>query len=322
MRRREIITLLGVTALWPLAACEQQPKMPLIGVLSPFKDAESTLLTELRSGLREHGYFEQQNIRIEYRSAEGHIELLSSLVLELIRANVDIIVTSSVPAIRAAHEMTSKIPIVFARAGDALDQGIVQSLARPGGNITGISWFAPELSGKSLDILREVFPQMSHVAIFREATGGAASATEAERAARRVGLKATIFQARTSAEIETAFDGMLDAKVDSVIVLEGLMIFNNVKEIANLAIKKRLPAIFFDSAFVDAGGLVSYGPNFRAMHRRAAYFVDRILKGMNPGELPVEQPTKFDLVVNVSTAKKLGLTIASTFLQRADRIIE
>jgi putative ABC transport system substrate-binding protein len=231
-----------------VARAQKSKKMPVVGVLSPFNDAESTLLTDLRSGLREHGYSEQQNLRIEYRSAEGRVELLRSLVLELIRANVDVIVTSSVPAIQVAHEMTSKIPIVFARAGDALDQGIVQSLARPGGNITGISWFAPELSGKSLDILREVFPKMSHVAIFREAAGGAASATEAERAVRRVGLKATIFQARTSAEIETAFDGMVDAKVDSVIVLEGLMIFNNAKAIASLATKKQLPAIFFDSA--------------------------------------------------------------------------
>jgi putative ABC transport system substrate-binding protein len=244
------------------------------------------------------------------------------LALDLLNANVDIIVTSSAPAIQIVRTATSKIPVVFARVGDALDQGIVQSLAHPEGNLTGISWFAPELSGKSIDILREVSSKTSHVAIFREAAGGAASAAAAEAAVRHYGLKATIFQARTAAELETAFEGMKEAQVDSVIVLEGLMIFNNAKLIANLAAKNQLPAIFFDSAFVDAGGLVSYGPNFTEMHRRAAYFVDRILKGAKPGDLPVEQPTKFDLVINLSTAKKLGLTVPTTFLLRADRIVE
>ena len=324
MRRREFITLVGAGGItWPLSArAQKKKKLPVVGVLSPFNDAESTLLTDLRVGLREYGYIEGQNVRIEYRSAEGSVELLRSLVLELIRANADIIVTSSAPAIQVARETTSKIPIVFARVGDALNQGIVMSLSRPGANITGISWFAPELSGKNLDILREAFPKMSHVAIFREAAAGAASAIEADKAARRLGLKAAIFQARTPAEIETAFDGMVNAQIDSVIVLEGLMIFNNAKGIAKLAIKNRLPAIFFDSAFVDAGGLVSYGPNFTEMHRRAAYFVDRILKGTKPGDLPVEQPTRFDLVVNVSTANKFGLTIAPTLLQRTDRVVE
>lgn len=163
---------------------------------------------------------------------------------------------------------------------------------------------------------------MSHVAIFREAAAGAASAIAADASARRLGLKTAIFQARTSGELETAFVGMLDAKVDSLVVLEGLMIFNNAKAIAGLARKARLPSIFFDSAFVDAGGLVSYGPNFAEMHRRAAYFVDRILKGSKVGDLPVEQPTKFDLVINVGTAAKLGLTIAPGLLLRADRIVE
>jgi putative ABC transport system substrate-binding protein len=308
---------------WPISArAQQRGKVSIVGVLSPFKDSESTLMTDVRAGLRDHGYIEGQNLKIEYRSAEGRTERLSSLALDLMNANVDIIVTSSAPAIQIVRTATSKIPVVFARVGDAVDQGIVQSLAHPGGNLTGISWFAPELSGKSIDILREVSSKTSHVAIFREAAGGAASATAAEAAVRHYGLKATIFQARTAAELETVFEGMKDAQVDSVIVLEGLMIFNNAKLIANLAAKNQLPAIFFDSAFVDAGGLVSYGPNFTEMHRRAAYFVDRILKGAKPGDLPVEQPTKFDLVINLSTAKKLGLTVPTTFLLRADRIVE
>jgi putative ABC transport system substrate-binding protein len=308
---------------WPISArAQQRGKVSIVGVLSPFKDSESTLMTDVRAGLRDHGYIEGQNLKIEYRSAEGRTERLSGLALDLMNANVDIIVTSSAPAIQIVRTATSKIPVVFARVGDAVDQGIVQSLAHPGGNLTGISWFAPELSGKSIDILREVSSKTSHVAIFREAAGGAASATAAEAAVRHYGLKATIFQARTPAELETVFEGMKDAQVDSVIVLEGLMIFNNAKLIANLAAKNQLPAIFFDSAFVDAGGLVSYGPNFTEMHRRAAYFVDRILKGAKPGDLPVEQPTKFDLVINLSTAKKLGLTVPTTFLLRADRIVE
>jgi putative ABC transport system substrate-binding protein len=324
MRRRDFIALAGAGGMaWPISALAQQRgKVSIVGVLSPFKDSESTLMTDVRAGLRDHGYIEGQNLKIEYRSAEGRTERLSGLALDLMNANVDIIVTSSAPAIQIVRTATSKIPVVFARVGDAVDQGIVQSLAHPGGNLTGLSWFAPELSGKSIDILREVSSKTSHVAIFREAAGGAASATAAEAAVRHHGLKATIFQARTAAELETVFEGMKDAQVDSVIVLEGLMIFNNAKLIANLAAKNQLPAIFFDSAFVDAGGLVSYGPNFTEMHRRAAYFVDRILKGAKPGDLPVEQPTKFDLVINLSTAKKLGLTVPTTFLLRADRIVE
>jgi putative tryptophan/tyrosine transport system substrate-binding protein len=324
MRRRDFITFAGAAGIiWPTSVLAQKSaKRPVIGVLSPFTDAQSTLLADLRAGLRDFGYIEGQNLKIEYRSAEGRIEQLRGLVSDLIRADVDLIVTSSAPAIQIVRETTTKLPVVFASVGDALDQGIVQSLSHPGQNMTGISWFAPELSGKRIDILKEISPKISHAAILREAAAGAASAITAEAAARRHGMKATIFQARTAAELETAFDGMKDAQVDSVIVLEGLMILNNVKSIVALATKSQLPAIFFDSQFVDAGGLVSYGPNFSDMHRRTAYFVDRILKGAKPGDIPVEQPTKFDLVVNVSTAKELGLGVSSTILLRADRIVE
>jgi putative ABC transport system substrate-binding protein len=314
MRRRDFITFAAAAGIiWPTSVLAQKSaKRPVIGVLSPFTDAQSTLLADLRAGLRDFGYIEGQNLKIEYRSAEGRIEQLRGLVSDLIGADVDLIVTSSAPAIQIVRETTTKLPVVFASVGDALDQGIVQSLSHPGQNMTGISWFAPELSGKSIDILKEISPKISHAAILREAAAGA----------RRHGMKATIFQARTAAELETAFDGMKDAQVDSVIVLEGLMILNNVKSIVSLATKCQLPAIFFDSKFMDAGGLVSYGPNFSDMHRRTAYFVDRILKGAKPGDIPVEQPTKFDLVVNVSTAKELGLGVSSTILLRANRIVE
>jgi len=324
MKRRDFIrAIAGIAAACPLTLqAEPNTKVPVVGVLSPFSDVEGALLADLRGGLREYGYVEGRSLKIEYRSAEGRVELLPGLTSELIRANSDVIVTSSAPAVQAAQQATNKIPIVFARIGDAVDQGIVTSLARPGGNVTGISWFAPELSGKSLEILKEAYPAMSNVAIFREAAAGASSAIEADKAARRLGLRAAIFQARTPDELETAFAGMTSARVDSLLVLEGLMIFNNAKTIAGLAAKAGLPSIFFDSAFVDAGGLVSYGPNFGEMHRRAAYFVDRILKGTKVGDLPVEQPTKFDLVINLATAKKLGVAIAPSLILRADRVVE
>jgi putative ABC transport system substrate-binding protein len=324
MRRREFISLLGGAAVaWPLAARAQQTtKLPVVGVLSPYIDAESAFLADLREGLREYSYTEGRNVRIEYRSAEGKVELLAGLAADLVRRNVDIIVTSSAPTIQIARQATNKIPIVMARVGDAVDQGFVASLARPGGNITGLSWFAPELSAKSLEVLKDAVPAMSHVAILRGAAGGAASATAVGTAARRLGVKADLFQAREPNEIETAFSAMTAAGVDALTVLEGLMISNNAKLVTGLAARARLPSIFFDPAFVDAGGLMSYGPNFTEMHRRAAYFVDRILKGAKPGELPVQQPTKFELVINLRAAKTLGVTIPPALLFRADRVVE
>jgi putative ABC transport system substrate-binding protein len=324
VRRRDFISLLGgAVVAWPRAVHAQKTtRLPLVGVLSPFIDAESSFLADFREGLREYGYTEGRNVRIEYRSAQGKAELLPRLVTDLIGRNVDIIVTPSAPAIQVARQATSKIPIVMASVGDAVDQGFVASLAHPGGNITGISWFAPEMSAKGLEVLKEAFPAMSHVAIFRESAGGAASAIAAGTAARRLGVKATLFHAREFYEIENAFAAMADDHVDALVVLEGLLIFNNAKTIAGLATRAKLPAVFFDSAFVDAGGLISYGPNFIDMHRRAAYFVDRILKGAKPGNLPVEQVTKFDLIINIRTAKALGLTLPPALLFRADRAVE
>jgi putative ABC transport system substrate-binding protein len=322
MKRREFISLAAGAAIAAPLPTWAQRMMPVVGILSPFNDAESTLLADVRAGLRHYGYVEGQNVRIEYRSTEGRVELLPGLVSDILQRNADVIVTASAPAIRAASQATTKTPIIFARMGDAVDQGIVASLAQPGGNITGISWFAPELSGKLLGILNEAVPGMSRVAIFREAAAGVASATAVDTAAHRLGLKSQIFQARVSEELEAAFSAMADANVDSLVVLEGVMIFNNARTIAQLAEKHRLPAIFFDPVFVDAGGLLSYGPNFSEMHRRAAYFVDRILKGAKPSDLPVEQPTKFDLVVNVATARKWGFALPASLLVRADRVVE
>ena len=253
MKRREFVVGLGGAAIsLPLDAWAQRAA-PVVGVLSPFNDAESTLLADLR-GTARIWICRRAKFRIEYRSAEGRLELLPDLISDILSRNAAVIVTSSAPAIQAARQATSKTPIVFARVGDAVNQGIVTSLAYPGGNITGISWFAPELSGKILAILQEAYPAMSHVAIFREAAADAASAVAVNVAAQRLGLKAQIFQARTADELESAFFGMADAKVNSLVVLEGVMIFNNAKVIAALAEKSRLPAIFFDAGFVDAGG--------------------------------------------------------------------
>ena len=321
--RRELLTAAGAGALVaPFAGHAQQPsRLPVIGVLSPFND-NSTFLAEFREGLRRYDYVEGRNIRIEYRSTGGKAELIPVLAEELIGRKVDVIVTSSAPAVQFARQATNRIPIVVARIGDAVDQGVVAGFARPGSNVTGLSWLAPELTAKSLEILKEAFPRMSHVAIFREAAAGAASALAADAAARRLGMNATIFQARTPDEFETTFAAMKNAKVDGLIVLEGLMTFNNSQAIAALAGKARLPAIFFDSAFVDVGGLMSYGPNFADMHRRAAYFVDRILKGAHPGDLSVQQPTKFDLAINLGAARTLGIRLPEAILLRADRIVE
>jgi putative ABC transport system substrate-binding protein len=304
------------------SAAQTSARPPVVGVLSPFVDAQDTFLADFREGLRQLGYVEGRNLRIEYRSAEGHIDMIPGLVADLVGRKVDIIVTSSAPAIRIVQQATRNIPIIMARVGDAVDQGFVASLARPGGNITGASWFAPELSAKSLEVLKEAVPTLSHIAVLREAAGGAASATAAGTAARRLGMKVDIFQVRTPDEFEDAFAAMAATRTDGLEVLEGLMIFNNARVIAEQAAKSKLPAISFDPAFVEAGGLMSYGPRFSEMHRRAAYFVDRILRGDKPSDLPVEQPTQFELVINLKAAKALGLTIPQALLFRADRVIE
>jgi putative tryptophan/tyrosine transport system substrate-binding protein len=300
----------------------QTSKSPVIGILSPFIDAESTFLKDLRDSLDELGFRDGLNITIEYRSAEGRIDRLPTLASELVRRKVDVIVTATAPAIRFVQQATHTIPIVMARVGDAVDQGFVASLAHPGGNITGISWFEPELSAKRLELLKECLPAIVGVGILREASAGAASAIAVRSAASKLGLAASIFEVRSSDEFATALSAMVDTKVEAVEVLEGLMIFNNVQPIVALTDRYHLPAIFPDRSFVEAGGLMSYGPDSSETHRRTADIIAKILRGARPGDIPVEQPTKFQFAINAKTARTLGLKMPPALVQRADAVIE
>jgi putative ABC transport system substrate-binding protein len=324
MRRRDFITLLGGAAVArPVAArAQQQKKLPVMGVLSPFVDAESTFLRDLRLGLGDHGLREGREIAIEYRSAEGRIGRLPMLADEFVRMKVDIIVTASAPPIRFLQEATQTIPIVMTRVSDAVDQGFVASLAHPGGNITGISWFGPELSAKRLELMREALPEMARVAILREASAGAASVTAANATARRLGVVPSIFEVRDPDEFPTAYSAMSDTRVQGVEILEGLMVSNNVRPLVALAEAHRLPTIFPDTNFVEAGGLMSYGPDLPEIYRLTAEIVEKILKGARPGDIPVEQPTKFEFAVNLKTASALRLTIPPALLLRADVVID
>jgi putative ABC transport system substrate-binding protein len=323
MRRREFITVLGGMTTWPLAAGAQRPtKRPVIGVLSPFIDADSTFRSDLREALDARGIREGQEIAIEYRSAEGRINQLPVLADELVRLKVDIIVTASAPAIRFVQQATSTIPIVMIQVGDAVDQGFVASLAHPGGNITGTSWFGPELSAKRLELIKEALSDIAQVAILREASAGAASVTAVHVAARTLGVVLSVFEVRDPDELPTAFSAIADARLQAVEILEGLIISNNVRTLVVLAESRRLPTIFPNTSFVEAGGLMSYGPDLPEIHRRTAETIKKILNGAQPRDIPVEQPTKFEFAVNLKTAKALGLTIPPTLLQRADVVID
>ena len=324
MQRRNFITLLsGAAAAWPLAARAQHlTKRPVMGVLSPFIDADSTFLRDLRQGLGDRGLREGQEIAVEYRSAEGRIDQLPVLADEFVRLKVDIIVTASAPAIRFVQQATKTIPIVMAQVGDAVDQGFVASLAHPGGNITGTSWFAPELSAKRLELMKEALPQIIRVAILREASAGAASVTAVNGAALRLGIVPSIFEVRDPDEFPTALSAMAGAAVQGIEILEGLMISNSVHPLVALTEGHRLPTIFPGTSFVEAGGLMSYGPDLPETHRRTAEIIEKILKGARPRDIPVEQPTKFEFAINLKTAKALGLTIPPTLLQRAGVVID
>jgi putative ABC transport system substrate-binding protein len=329
MRRRDLIVLAGSTAVaWPFSARAQQraqaqlSKKPMIGVLSPFIDTDSTFLRDVRNSLADRGLREGRDFSIEYRSAEGRIDRLPMLADEFVHLKVDIIVTASAPAIRFVQRATQTVPIVMAQVGDAVDQGFVANLAHPGRNITGTSWFEPELSAKRLELLKEALPETARVAILREASAGAASVTAVQAAARRLGIVASIFEVRGPDEFPTALSAMADAKVQGVEILDGLMISNNAHALVALAKDHRLATIFPDTSFVDAGGLMSYGPDLPEIYRRMADIIAKILKGALPRDIPVEQPTKFAFAINLKTAKALDLTIPAALVQRADFVIE
>jgi putative ABC transport system substrate-binding protein len=310
--------------LAPLVAEAQQAgKVPRVGYLEAgFLSAHP--LEAFKHGLHENGYAEGQNLTIEYRAAEGKPERLAELAAELVRLKVDVIFAVSPPAIRAAKNATRTISIVFAGAGDPVASGFVDSLARPGGNVTGLTLLGPELTGKRLELLKEAVPGVARMAVLwnpAEPTAGAMR-KEVEGAARTLGLQLQFLGVRVPAEFESAFSTMAKERVGAFIVLPDAMLHSHKRRIVDLAAKSRLQAIYYAKDYAEAGGLMSYGASFPDLFRRAATYVDKILKGAKPADLPIEQPTKFELVINLKTAKALGLTIPQSLLLRADEVIQ
>jgi len=291
-----------------------------VGVLSPFLGPDSLFFEVLRQRLHELGYVEGQTVAFVYRAAED-FDRLQSYAAEMARMNVDVIVTAGPQGVRASRSATSSVPIVMGNVGDAVSQGFVPSLARPGGNVTGISSLNTELSAKRLTLLKEAFPKLTRVAVLREAVGDVGPLTATEATARTLGITLDILQVRESDELPSAFPAMAAAHVGALQVLPGSLFVSQLRRIVELAATARVPAIYPDDRFVKAGGLMSYGTNVAELYAKAADYVDRILKGARPGELPVEQPTTFILAVNLRTARTLGLTIPPSLLIRADLVV-
>jgi putative tryptophan/tyrosine transport system substrate-binding protein len=312
-------------ALSASTQAQQPTKIPRIGYLGGVSpSANAARIEAFRHGLRELGYVEGKNIVIEWRHAEARLDRLPALAAELVRLKIDIIITGGTTATRAAKEATVTIPIVMTLDSDPVGNGFVASLARPGGNITGLSTLAPEISGKQLELLKEIVSRLSRVAVFGTSTNPANAQLlrEVELAARAFGVKLQYLDLRDPKDIETAFRAASKGRADAVLMLvPGTIVGARRTEIAELAVKSRLPAIYSGRAFVEAGGLMSYGVNNTDLDRRAATYVDKILKGTKPADLPVEQPTKFELIINLKAAKQIGLTIPPEVLARADRVI-
>jgi putative ABC transport system substrate-binding protein len=307
------------------AEAQQPMKVPLIGYLTLASLSAVAPRTEaFRLGLKELGYVEGKNIVIEYRSPEGKFDRLPALAAELVRLKVDVIVTAGSGATRPAKAATVKIPIVMAQDDDPVANGFVASLARPGGNITGLSTLAPELSGKRLELLKEIVPRLARVAVFGNSTDPANPKTliELELAAGALGVKLQYLDVASPKDIETAFRAAVKGRADVVLMLPNPVHFPQRKQIAELAIKSRLPVIYGRPEYGESGGLVTYGVSFTDLDRRAATYVDKILKGAKPGELPVEQPKKFEFIINLKAAKQIGLTIPPNVLARADKVIK
>src|SRR5262245_16029913 len=326
MRRREFITLLGsAAALWPLAARAQQPaKLPTIGLLiSGTPSSHGPWAAAFVQRLRELHWNEGRTIAIEYRWADGRSDRYTEFTIELARLKVDVIATHGTAAVDAAKQAASVIPIVFAAANDPVGNGLVASLARPGGNVTGLSTQFTDLAGKRLELLREVVPDLRRVAIMANVDARAAELDmgEAQEVVRTLGLEVVTVEIRRAKDIASAFEG-LKGRADALYVCADPLLTTNRVRINTLALGLRLPTMHAFREYVEAGGLMSYGGNFPHMFRRAAEFVDKILRGAKPGDIPVEQTTKFDLVVNLITAQALGLTVPPTVLSRADEVIE
>jgi ABC-type uncharacterized transport system substrate-binding protein len=324
MRRRDFIACVGGVAAWPLAArAQQQRKLPTIGFLGASTSSNTSHWTAaFVQRLRELGWIEGRTVAIEYRWAEGRTERFGEIAAELVRLKVDVILTVGSAAV-VAKQATSTIPIVFAIAGDPVGNGLVVSLARPGGNVTGLSLQSSDLAGKRIELLREVLPGLRRLAIIGN-VGSASSVleiAEAQAAARKLGLDADVLEIRRAEDIAPAF-GTLRSGVQALYVCPDPLVNANHAHINTLALGARLPTIHPFRDYLGAGGFMSYGANNADLYRRAGDYVDKILRGAKPDDLPVEQPTKFDLVINLTTAKALGLKIPESFLLRADEVIE
>jgi putative ABC transport system substrate-binding protein len=325
MKRRDFVALLGVAATaWPrLARAQQWTARPVrIGMLTIAGDPANETFVAFREELRKLGYIENQNCVFEFRSAPVDARLFAT---ELVKIPVDIILTEGAQASLAAKQATTQIPIVMGVVGDPLATGLVSNLARPGGNITGFTVLAPELSNKRLALLKEAFPALKKAGILWNPTNqanGTPQVTGIQNAARTLGIAVEVAEAESKASIPAAFDRLIDRGATALIPVADNLFYNEHKLIADLVSAKRIPAIYPDRVFVNAGGLIFYGPDVVENFRRAAGYVNRVLKGTPPGDLPVQQPAKFQLVVNVKAAKALGLEVSPTLVLRADEIIE
>jgi putative tryptophan/tyrosine transport system substrate-binding protein len=327
MRLIGLVVVLTVGLLAAPFAAEAQPagKAHRIGFLGNSTAAlEANLVGPFREGLRELGYVEGQNIAIEYRWAEGKYERFPSLIAELLAQRVEVIVTAGTPATQAVKKATTSVPLVMVGVGDPVASGIVVSLKRPGGNITGVTSIGDETQGKRLELLREILPTASSIAVLSnpENQSNGPVLNELRAAAKILGMKVQVFDVKTAGDLEEAFKAIVRARPGALQVMGDRLFLHNRQRIVDFATKQHLPAVAVHPELVEAGGLFSFGPSYPGMHRRAAYFVDRILKGIKPADLPVERPTKFEFVINLKTAKALGLTIPQSLLLRADQVIE
>jgi putative tryptophan/tyrosine transport system substrate-binding protein len=322
MGKKAIIALLIGLALASLAEAQQPKKIPRVGFLGGASGEAN--LRDLRQGLRELGYVEGKNIIIEYRVSKGEFDRFHALAAELVRLKVDVIVTQGTPAAAAAKNATSTIPIIMSGGTDPVATGLVQSLARPGGNITGVTIMNEELAGKRLELLKETSPKVSRLGVLWNSTnpGTAVVFKQTQAAAQELSLSLQSLEVKTVNDLQGAFDAATRRGVNGLVLLAAAPIASHLKLVADLAVKNRLPSTYDRSEFVDAGGLMSYGPNVPNIFRRAATYVDKVLKGANPDDLPVERPTKFEFVINLKTAKQIGLTIPQSVLFRADRVIK
>jgi ABC-type uncharacterized transport system substrate-binding protein len=327
IQRRNLLIAAGALLAAPLVDAQQAAGITRIGFLANSPTALGHLRDAFLQGLRDLGYVEGRNLVIEYRFAEGKLDRFPALAAELVALKVEVIVAPPRPAAEAAKQATKTIPIVFAGVGDPVGDGLVASLARPGGNVTGLSGLNPELVGKCLEKLKQAVPGVSRIAVLWHPGGQVERVQkdmlkEAEIASRALAMRLQFIEAAGTADIDRAFQEMTTTRAEAMMVLPSNMFNNERKRLADLARKNRLPAVFQLREYVDAGGLMAYGASLADLNRRAATYVDKILKGAKPRDLPVEQPTKFELVINLKTAKALGLTIPQSVLAQADELIQ